>query len=62
VCMYIGTSIGVISLCLVFGLPAAVAMFPETLEVKPTELEERFHSIGDAAGQPYPYLKFNKGL
>jgi hypothetical protein len=52
----------VISLCLVFGLPAAVAMFPETLEVKPTELEERFHSIGDAAGQPYPYLKFNKGL
>ena len=53
---------GVISACLVLGLPAAVALFPPKLRVPPSELEERFKDVRDPSGRPYEYLQFNKGL
>ncbi|KAF6766850.1 Tricarboxylate/iron carrier [Kalmanozyma brasiliensis GHG001] len=51
----IGTSL------LVF-LPPAIATFPQVARINPMLLEERFHNLKDANGNPVTEVEFNKGL
>ena len=48
-------NISFIGLCLGLCLPPAIAYFPQTAQVEPKKLEDKFH---DEAGPVY----FNKGL
>jgi tricarboxylate carrier len=49
-------------LAFVFGLPFAIAVFPQEGSAKVTDLEEHFHHIRDRSGNPVTTLFFNKGL
>ena len=54
--------LSVIVPCLMFALPAAIAIFPQWSEVDATALEEQFHGLTDRYGNPVQKLYFNKGL
>ena len=46
----------------VFGLPFAIALFPQTGSLDVAEAEDRFRNIVDASGEPVKTFYFNKGL
>ena len=46
----------------VFGLPLAIALFPQVSRIQASQLEPEFHSLVDARGNPVTQLLYNKGL
>ncbi|CEM11388.1 unnamed protein product [Vitrella brassicaformis CCMP3155] len=54
--------VSVISLGLWGGLPAAVALFPQKMELSATALEPSFHGLMTEDGEPVKEVFLNKGL
>lgn len=54
--------LAVVTFCLLFALPSAIAVFPQESEVNATTLEPEFHSLQTSDGKPVEKLYFNKGL
>lgn len=54
--------LGTIYAALQVALPAALAVFPQTLSMDANDLEEEFHSLKDSKGRPVKVLSANKGL
>uniref|UniRef100_A0A7S2RBJ1 Sidoreflexin n=1 Tax=Mucochytrium quahogii TaxID=96639 RepID=A0A7S2RBJ1_9STRA len=52
----------VITGSLYIGLPAALAMFPQQMEMDATSLEPEFHDLIDKDGNPITKLYSNKGM
>jgi len=45
------------------GLPATIAIFPQTSSIRPSEAEQKYHHLIDPETQrPYDVLYYNKGL
>lgn len=53
---------GLIALCLMTALPAAIAVFPQVGELETTTMEKEFQDLKDSHGKPINKLYFNKGL
>ena len=51
-----------VTVCLCGALPAAIAAFPQKLELSAASLEPRFHNLKDADGNAVTTLYSNKGL
>lgn len=45
-----------------FGLPFAIAVFPQYGSIGADEVEEKFHGAIDADGKVIQSFKYNKGL
>mmetsp|Transcript_18517 Transcript_18517/g.40297 ORF Transcript_18517/g.40297 Transcript_18517/m.40297 type:complete len:374 (-) Transcript_18517:454-1575(-) len=45
-----------------FGLPAAIALFPQIGTVEASDLEDKFQHLRDARGNPVTCFRYNKGL
>jgi hypothetical protein len=45
-----------------FGLPFAIAVFPQYGGIAAADVEEQFRNAKDAAGNPIDNFKYNKGL
>jgi len=51
-----------ITLALETALPAAIALFPQTISVPANSLEPHFHNLKDSKGNPITRLYYNRGL
>ena len=60
--LVIPLNFGLIALCLMTALPAAIAVFPQTGELETNQMEEEFRDLKDHLGQPVHKLYYNKGL
>lgn len=45
-----------------FGLPFAIAVFPQFGEISGADVEERFRGVKDSSGNTIESFKYNKGL
>ncbi|KAL6042462.1 Sideroflexin FSF1 [Balamuthia mandrillaris] len=54
--------LGIISATLWLGLPAAIALFPQTSSVHVSSLEPKYQNLRDRHGNPITTLYYNKGL
>lgn len=55
-------NLGSIYLSLQAGLPAALAVYPQTAKFDVKDLEPKYHNLYDRYGQPITTLYANKGL
>jgi len=55
-------NLATISLSLLIGLPAAVAIFPQQAVLPVEKLEPRFQRMVDSNGNPIRHVYFNRGL
>ena len=46
----------------VFGLPLAIALFPQVSKIPASQLEPEFHGLIDGSGKQVSQLMYNKGL
>lgn len=53
---------GLIGLCLMTALPAAIAVFPQIGELRTADMEKEFQGLKDKEGRAINKLYFNKGL
>ncbi len=53
---------GVVGACLALALPAAIALFPQVMEIDAQRLEPKFRNLTDDQGRPITKLWYNKGL
>ncbi|KAI9250651.1 Tricarboxylate/iron carrier [Helicostylum pulchrum] len=53
---------GLIALCLMTALPAAIAVFPQIGELQTESMEKEFQGLSDRHGKPITKLYYNKGL
>lgn len=51
-----------ILVCFGFGLPFAIAVFPQFGEISAAEVEEQFRGVKDSTGNTMEKFKYNKGL
>jgi hypothetical protein len=54
--------VAVVACSLWVGLPAAIGLFPQDVEMDVRRLEPRFHNLKDEKGNPITKVYFNKGL
>jgi len=55
-------NLGLITLALETALPAAIALFPQTISVAASSLEPQFHNLKDSKGNTISRLYYNRGL
>ncbi|GAA5811756.1 hypothetical protein MFLAVUS_005199 [Mucor flavus] len=60
--LVIPLNFGLIALCLMTALPAAIAVFPQVGELQTESMEKEFQDLNDSHGKPITKLYFNKGL
>ena len=51
-----------VSACLGLGLPLAIAIFPQEMQIATSKLEPEFQGLKDSNGKPIDFVRCNKGL
>ncbi len=60
--LHVPAELLLISVSLLIGVPLAIALFKQTVEVPAARLETKFHDLRDEYGEKIRTVYFNKGL